>query len=37
MYVSPTFPQFPAFSESSVYARPIVALAWLNGPSAPIP
>ena len=30
-------PQFPAFIESRVYARPIVALAWLNGPSAPIP
>src|SRR5918994_6430455 len=37
MYVTPGNDPPWRFCESSPYARPIVALAWLYGPSAPRP
>src|ERR1044072_7442905 len=37
MYVSPSTDPPWRFCESSPYARPIVALAWLYGPRAPRP
>src|SRR3954467_4040354 len=37
MYVRPGFALPWQFCESRPQARPIVALAWLNGPSAPMP
>src|SRR5207302_8471999 len=37
MYVRPGSEPPCRFCDSSPYARPIVALAWLYGPSAPVP